>query len=76
MLIVLGQDELDVERSFANLQEVRSITAGELSAYEILVNDWVVFSDETLPGTANRVAKADTAEAARAQFQSVRRARA
>jgi large subunit ribosomal protein L4 len=64
VLLVLGDSDGFAERSFANLQEVRSITAGELSAYEILVNDWVVFSDETLPGTANRVAKADTAEAA------------
>ena len=64
VLLVLGDGDGFAERSFANLQEVRSITAGELSAYEILVNDWVVFSDETLPGTANRVAKADTAEAA------------
>ena len=26
--------------------------AGELNAYDILVNDWVVFTDETLPGGA------------------------
>jgi large subunit ribosomal protein L4 len=63
VLLVLGDGDGYAERSFANLQEVRSITIGDLSAYEILVNDWVVFSDETLPGTANRLDKADTAEA-------------
>ena len=27
---------------------------GELNAYDVLVNDWIVFTDETLPGTGRR----------------------
>jgi hypothetical protein len=62
VLLVLGDGDGYAERSFANLQEVRSITTGELSAYEVLVNDWIVFTDETLPGTATLVATTDAAE--------------
>jgi large subunit ribosomal protein L4 len=52
VLLVLGEGDGYAERSFANLREVRSITTGEISAYEVLGNDWIVFTDETLPGTA------------------------
>jgi large subunit ribosomal protein L4 len=49
VLVVLGQDELDVERSFANLPGVQTTTFGELSAHDVLRADWLVFSDATLP---------------------------
>ncbi len=49
VLVVLGQDELDVERSFANLPSVHTTTFGELSAHDVLRADWLVFSDATLP---------------------------
>ena len=51
MLVVLTEDDFVADRSFGNLPEVQTILAGELNAYDILVNDWVVFTDETLPGT-------------------------
>ena len=50
MLVVLGDGDGYADRSFGNLPEVQTIVAGELNAYDILVNDWVVFTDETLPG--------------------------
>ena len=50
MLVVLGEEDGYADRSFGNLPEVQTIVAGELNAYDILVNDWVVFTDETLPG--------------------------
>jgi hypothetical protein len=38
------------------------MVAGELNAYDILVNDWVVFTDDTLPGEVESIAvEADTA---------------
>jgi large subunit ribosomal protein L4 len=37
-------------RSLRNLPEVQLILAGELNAYDVLCNDWVVFSQATLPG--------------------------
>jgi large subunit ribosomal protein L4 len=49
VLVVLGQDELDVERSFANLPGVQTTTFGELSAHDVIRADWLVFSDATLP---------------------------
>ncbi len=49
VLVVLAQDELDVERSFANLPQAQSTTFGELSAHDVLRADWLLFSDRTLP---------------------------
>jgi large subunit ribosomal protein L4 len=49
VLVVLGQNELDVERSFANLPQVQTTTFGELSAHDVIRADWLVFSDATLP---------------------------
>jgi large subunit ribosomal protein L4 len=51
VLVVLGQDDEVAARSFANLPEVQLVLAGELNTYDVLRNDWVVFTDETLPGS-------------------------
>lgn len=50
VLVVLGPDDVVAERSFGNLQSVQVTPAAELSAHDILRNDWLVFTDETLPG--------------------------
>jgi large subunit ribosomal protein L4 len=50
VLVVLGEEDGYADRSFGNLSEIQTIVAGELNAYDVLVNDWVVFTDETLPG--------------------------
>ena len=53
VLIVLnGANDSDViaARSFGNLQEVQLIDAGELNAYDVLVNDCIVFTQATVPG--------------------------
>jgi large subunit ribosomal protein L4 len=49
VLVVLGEEDFVADRSFGNLPEVQTLLVGELNAYDILVNDWVVFTDETLP---------------------------
>ena len=49
VLIVLAHDEIDVERSFANLPQAQTTTYGELSAHDVLRADWLLFSDRTLP---------------------------
>ncbi len=49
VLVVLAHDEVDVERSFANLPEAQTTTFGELAAHDILRADWLLFSDRTLP---------------------------
>jgi len=52
VLLVLGDGDGYAERSFANLPQARTLTARELTAYDVLLHDWVVFTDETLPGAA------------------------
>ena len=61
VLLVLGDEDGYADRSFGNLRQVQTIVTGELNAYDILVNDWVVFTDETLPGGAGAVAAEATA---------------
>jgi large subunit ribosomal protein L4 len=61
VLVVLGEDDWAADRSFANLPHVQVLLSGELNAHDILVNDWVVFTDETLPGTTVEVVELDIA---------------
>jgi large subunit ribosomal protein L4 len=56
-LVVLRRDDAAAALSFRNLQTVQLIEVGELNAYDVLVNDWVIFTAETLP---TGVAKATT----------------
>jgi large subunit ribosomal protein L4 len=50
VLAVLSRDDAVADRSFSNLKEVDTILQSELSAYDVLRSDWVVFTDATLPG--------------------------
>ena len=50
VLVVLQSGEHAAGRSFANIPEVQTVLASELSAYDVLRNDWIVFTDATLPG--------------------------
>lgn len=52
VLVVLGRDEAIAARSFRNLPAVQVIAVGELNAYDVLVNDFVVFTQATLPVAA------------------------
>lgn len=52
ILVVLGRDESVAARAFRNLPEVQLIAVGELNAYDVLVNDHIVFSQATLPSSA------------------------
>ena len=51
-LIVVRRDELNAIRSFRNLPEVQLIEIGELNAYDVLCNDYIVFSQASLPGAS------------------------
>jgi large subunit ribosomal protein L4 len=53
VLVVLTRDEADVAvwKSLRNLQHVHAVTAGELNAYDVLVSDWVVFTQASLPAS-------------------------
>jgi large subunit ribosomal protein L4 len=52
VLLVLGRDDEMVFKSFRNLPEVQIILVDELNAYDVLCNDWLVFTRATLPGAA------------------------
>jgi len=50
VLVVHSRDEAAVAKSFRNLQDVQLCEVGELNAYDVLCNEWLVFSQATLPG--------------------------
>lgn len=56
ILVVLNDGDGVAARSFRNLPEVQIINARELNAYDVLVNDVVVFTKDNLPTTAPAVA--------------------
>jgi large subunit ribosomal protein L4 len=65
ILVVLTREDEQVWKSLRNLQHVHVLTTGELNAYDILVSDWVVFTEDSLPKPkADKAEKADTAEEA------------
>ena len=49
VLVVVRRDELAAIKSFRNVTDVQLIEVGELNAYDVLCNDWIVFTRETLP---------------------------
>jgi large subunit ribosomal protein L4 len=53
LLVVLTRDEGDTAtwKSLRNLGHVHVITVNELNAYDVLVSDWVVFTQASLPAT-------------------------
>ena len=55
ILIVLGPEDSIAERCFANLTEVDLVDGAQLTAYDVLVSDWIVFTDATLPGSVVEV---------------------
>ena len=55
VLVVVTPAEENAIKSFRNLPEVQILLVGELNAYDILCNDWIVFSKDSLPG--NKEAK-------------------
>ncbi len=51
VLVVLSRDDEEAYKSFRNLPGVQLMLAGELNAYDVLCNQWVVFTSATLPGS-------------------------
>ncbi len=48
-LVVVEHFETPAALSFRNLPEVQLIKVGELNAYDVLCNDWIVFEQALLP---------------------------
>lgn len=65
VLLVVSPEDDNAIKSFRNLPEVQLIFSGELNAYDVLCNDWIVFTRDVVPGPraskAKVEAKADTA---------------
>jgi large subunit ribosomal protein L4 len=78
VLVVLAQDEIDVALSFRNLPEASITTHAELAAHDVVRNDWVLFSDRTLPGSAEAFdgTHRDRMDGDTARAEARRRARA
>ena len=49
VLVVLSRDDAVAFHSIKNLPHIKTVDAGELNAYDILENDWILFTDSTLP---------------------------
>ena len=63
VLVVLTDRDGVAARSFRNLPEVQVINSRELNAYDVLVNDFVVFTQDNLPTSVP--AAAENAEEAK-----------
>jgi large subunit ribosomal protein L4 len=48
-LVVLTNADEAAAKSFRNIPEVQIISVGELNAYDVLCNDWIVFTSASLP---------------------------
>ncbi|MCZ7529374.1 MAG: 50S ribosomal protein L4 [Acidimicrobiia bacterium] len=64
VLLVLDRGEVNTWKSFRNLgRSVQIVVPEELNAYDILANDWLVFSQATLDTTTARLSgTADSAD--------------
>jgi large subunit ribosomal protein L4 len=51
VLVVVDRADAATALSFRNIPEVQLITPGELNAYDVLCNDWILFSQATLPSS-------------------------
>jgi len=49
VLVVLTREDEATWKSLRNLQNVHALVTGELNAYDVLVSDWVVFTEASLP---------------------------
>ena len=61
ILVVLSRDDVGAWKSFRNLQNVHLLEAGHLNTYDVLVNDYVVFTRSNVPPVAP-VAEAEEAK--------------
>ena len=64
-LVVIDRDDENAIKSFRNLQHVQLVERAELNAYDVLCNDFIVFSSATLPGEESTAPKVRTVRLAR-----------
>jgi large subunit ribosomal protein L4 len=62
VLVVVARDDAPAALSFRNIPEVQLIIPGELNAYDVLCNDWIVFTENTLPSSSATTEAAPSAD--------------
>jgi len=62
VLVVLDTDDAVAARSFRNLPHVQLLRSSELNAYDILCNEWIVFTTSTLPTAGDQPASRNDVE--------------
>jgi large subunit ribosomal protein L4 len=56
VLVVLGRDDQVAWKSLRNLPDVDVLLGEEINTYDVLCNDWLVFTSATLRGVTDRLA--------------------
>jgi len=68
ILVVLTREDEATWKSLRNLQNVHALVTQELNAYDVLVSDWIVFTEASLPQPKpSKAEKAEKAEAAESE---------
>jgi hypothetical protein len=60
VLVVVDRDDENAILSFRNLPDVQILDVAELNAYDVLCNEWIVFTSGTLPGRSEDEAPSAT----------------
>jgi len=77
VLVVIGRDDANAALSFRNLTHVQVISPGELNTYDVLCNDWIVFSKDVVPAADGSAAVTEApAESAQADKPAAKKAAA
>jgi len=67
ILIVVGVEDAAAAKSFANLVGVQTITQDQLNTYDVLVNDFIVFTKESFEAACSSRPDPETRRAARVE---------
>ena len=62
VLVVVSRDDESTIKAFRNLQGPQLILAEELNAYDVLCNDWILFTEDNLPASTIKASNPDTSE--------------
>lgn len=76
VLVVVGRGDDIARRSFANLPNVMTLPKDQLTAYDVLCADVIVFTEETLPGSPEATTMTASAPAAKRPARAPRAAKA
>ena len=70
-LVVVGRDDVAAALSFRNLPKAQVIAPGELNAYDVLCNEWIIFTKDVLPANTPVSATEPTQKQAAAEKPAV-----